>query len=152
MRDMVNFRGCSGGGRDDTEFATDSGLRQCWCDCATGARMSESVPVAKRARVEVMATMDTWVAGEVLVATLAGVSVSIMVPRLLMKASPGPVTRKKPAASHHMVGSIMKRRVSSFRSHVFLRASSSAFAFRRSASDCRKSKVESDRSCVSMVP
>lgn len=31
----------------------------------------------------------------------------MMVPRLLMKASPGPVTRKKPAASHHMVGSMM---------------------------------------------
>ena len=88
------------------EFATESGPTRCWFEGATGARTSESVPVIKRASVEVMATIETWVAGEVLVETCAGVRVSIMVPRLLMKASPGPVTRKKPPASHHMVGSM----------------------------------------------
>lgn len=31
-----------------------------------------------------------------------------MVPRLLMKASPGPVTRKNPPARNHMVGSARK--------------------------------------------
>ena len=47
-----------------------------------------------------------------------------MVPRLLMKASPGPVVRKKPAAMSHIAGSVRKMRVSVFRSMVFLRAGS----------------------------
>lgn len=83
-----------------------SGPCRCERTGATGARMSLSVPVMRRARVEVMATMETCVAGVVVTSTCGGVSVLMMVPRLLMKASPGPVTRKKPAASHHMVGSI----------------------------------------------
>lgn len=39
-----------------------------------------------------------------------------------MKASPGPVVRKKPAARNHIVGSRRKRRVSALRRRVFLRA------------------------------
>lgn len=38
-----------------------------------------------------------------------------------MKASPGPVVRKKPAARSHIVGSVRKRRVSVFRRRVFFR-------------------------------
>lgn len=41
-----------------------------------------------------------------------------------MKASPGPVVRKKPEARSHIVGSARKRRVSVFRRRVFLRADS----------------------------
>ena len=41
-----------------------------------------------------------------------------------MKASPGPVVRKKPEARSHIVGSARKRRVSVLRRKVFLRASS----------------------------
>lgn len=41
-----------------------------------------------------------------------------------MKASPGPVVRKKPEARSHIVGSARKRRVSVSRSRVFLRADS----------------------------
>ena len=52
-----------------------------------------------------------------------------MVPKLLMKASPGPVARKNPAIRNHMVGSVRKRRVSAFNSQVFLRSSSSSRAF-----------------------
>ena len=48
-----------------------------------------------------------------------------MVPILLRKASPGPVMRKKPPTKNHIVGSARKRRVSPFRSQVFLRSSSS---------------------------
>lgn len=47
-----------------------------------------------------------------------------MVPRLLMKASPGPVVRKNPDARSHIVGSVRKRRVSVLRRRVFLKASS----------------------------
>lgn len=46
-----------------------------------------------------------------------------IVPRLLMKASPGPVTRKKPAANNHIVESVKKIRVSVLRSQIFLRVS-----------------------------
>ena len=52
-----------------------------------------------------------------------------MVPKLLIKASQGPVARKNPAMRNHMVGSVRKRRVSAFNSHVFLRSSSSSWAF-----------------------
>ena len=89
-----------------------------------GARRSDSVPVARRAKVDVMATMETWVAGEFDgggPAEGGGYRVERIVPRLLIKASPGPVTRKKPAARSHIVGSRRKRRVSVFRSQNFLR-------------------------------
>ena len=43
-----------------------------------------------------------------------------MVPRLLMKASPGPVVRKKPRARSHIVGSVRKMRVSALRRSIFL--------------------------------
>ena len=39
-----------------------------------------------------------------------------------MKASPGPVVRKKPAARSHIVGSVRKTRVPVFKSTVFFRA------------------------------
>ena len=45
-----------------------------------------------------------------------------IVPRLLMKASPGPVVRKNPEARSHIVGSVRKRRVSVLRTRVFFRA------------------------------
>ena len=48
----------------------------------------------------------------------------IIVPRLFMKASPGPVVRKNPAAKNHILGSVRKRRVSVFRISVFLIAES----------------------------
>ena len=100
----------------------------CWgLGDGEGARRSESVPVARRASVEVKATTETCVAGEFDGGTPAeggGYRVERIVPRLLMNASPGPVTRKKPAARSHIVGSIRKRRVSVFRSQVFLRRSS----------------------------
>ena len=48
-----------------------------------------------------------------------------MVPKLLIKVSPGPETRKKASANHHIVGSFRKRLVSEFRSQVFLCASAS---------------------------
>ena len=79
-----------------------------WCVSAVGARRSERVPVARRARVDVMATIETFVAGELErggPGEGGGYRVARMVPRLLMKASPGPVTRKKPAARSHIVGS-----------------------------------------------
>ena len=41
-----------------------------------------------------------------------------------MKASPGPVVRKKPAVMNHSAGSVRKMRVSVFKSIVFLRAES----------------------------
>ena len=44
----------------------------------------------------------------------------MMVPRLLMKASPGPVVRKKPLARNHIVGSVRKMRVSTLSRRVFL--------------------------------
>lgn len=89
-----------------------------------GARRSLRVPVSSRARVEVKATMDTFVAGELEggMETEGGYRVWIIVPRLLMKASPGPVVRKKPAVRSHIVGSVRKMRVSVFKSMVFLRA------------------------------
>ena len=67
-----------------------------------------------------------------------------MVPRLLMKASPGPVVRKKPAARSHIVGSVRKMRVSAFRTRVFLRVSESVGSEARedaSASRCRGESV-----------
>ena len=80
-----------------------------WGDVG-GARRSVIVPVRRRARVDMMATIETCVAAVVRfavspssVAVAAGYSVPMIVPRLLIKASPGPVTRKKPAASHHIV-------------------------------------------------
>lgn len=39
-----------------------------------------------------------------------------------MKASPGPVVRKKPAVSSHIEGSVRKMRVSVFKRMVFLYA------------------------------
>ena len=46
-----------------------------------------------------------------------------------MKASPGPVVRKKPAARSHIVGSVRNMRVSVFKSMVFLRAESESRGF-----------------------
>ena len=70
-----------------------------------GARMSESVPVRRRVHVEVMAMMEMCVAAEFEDGAEegGGYRVPIMVPRLLMNASPGPVTRKNPAARNHIV-------------------------------------------------
>lgn len=62
----------------------------------------------------------------------------MMVPRLLIKASPGPVTRKKPAARNHIVGSPRKRRVSALRSQVFLRVSSSSCALMAAGSSSER--------------
>lgn len=89
-----------------------------------GARRSLNVPVSSLARVDVRATMDTCVAGEFDGGMEAegGYRVWIIVPRLLMKASPGPVVRKKPAARSHIVGSVRKMRVSVFKTMVFLMA------------------------------
>lgn len=76
-----------------------------------GAKKSESVPVRRRAKVEVSAMMETCVdavpAGGGPWKCL-GVNVGMIVPRLLMYASPGPVRRKKPAASSHIVRSVRK--------------------------------------------
>ena len=93
-----------------------------------GASRSESVPVTRRARVDVSAMIETCVAAELEGGAKEGgaYSVVITVPRLLMKASPGPVTRKKPAARNHIVWSPRKRRVSALRSHLFWRSSSSS--------------------------
>ncbi len=62
-----------------------------------------------------------------------------------MKASPGPVTRKKPAARSHMVGSWRKARVSALRRGGFLRGSIGESGLMRvggsesSSSDARRS-------------
>lgn len=126
-----------------------------WVGDAVGASRSERVPVRRRARVEVMATMETCVAAELEGGAVrgGGYRVPIMVPRLLMNASPGPVTRKNPPARNHMVGSARKWRVSMFRSHAFLRISSSSRARLASASRrwCSWSSFEG-RPGSSMVP
>jgi hypothetical protein len=62
----------------------------------TGARRSVRVPKRIRATVEVMATTETCVAAVVgmwVGSRVGGYRVPIMVPRLVMKASPGPVYR-----------------------------------------------------------
>ena len=89
------------------------------------------MPVNSRASVEVRATMETCVAGEFDggMGVEGGYRVWMMVPRLLMKASPGPVVRKKPAARSHSVGSVRKMRVSVFRSMFFLRTLSDSWGF-----------------------
>lgn len=66
-----------------------------------------------------------------------------MVPRLLIKASPGPETRKKPEVRNHMVESVRYLWVSSLRSHVFLRR------FSRRA---KRSAVEGRRESEVRVP
>ena len=81
------------------------------------AKRSERVPVTRRATVDVEAIMETWVdaspaGGMLRFVASGGVKVGVIVPRLLMYASPGPVTRKNPAASHHIVGSVRNRRLS----------------------------------------
>lgn len=95
-------------------------------DVGEGARRSLRAPVRMRAKVEERAMTETWVAGEFDggMGVEGGYRVGIMVPTLLMKASPGPVVRKKPAAMSHMAGSVRKRRVSVLSSMVFLRAMS----------------------------
>ena len=60
----------------------------------TGARRSVRVPKRIRATVEVIATMETCVAAVVGIrvgSRVGGYRVPIMVPKLVMKASPGPV-------------------------------------------------------------
>lgn len=98
------------------------------------------MPDSSRATVDVMATMETCVAGDVdarfrdaEVSSGAGYNVPIIVPRLFMNESPGPETRKNPAARHHMVGSVKKRWVSELSSIVFFRASASVCRFRSSS-------------------
>lgn len=59
-----------------------------------GAKRSVRVPKTSRAIVDVIATMDTWVAAEVGITIgfmIGGYRVLMMVPRFVMKASPGPV-------------------------------------------------------------
>jgi len=59
-----------------------------------------------RATVDVNATMEMCVAAEVGMtdgSAEGGYNVPMMVPKLFMKASPGPETRKNPPASHYMV-------------------------------------------------
>ena len=76
--------------------------------------MSDMVPVKIRAMVEVRAMMETCVDGRPAGGAplhVCGVSEGMMVPTLLMYASPGPVTRKNPAASSHMVRSERKDEV-----------------------------------------
>ena len=72
-----------------------------------GQKTSVKVPARMRAMVEVMATMEMWVVEEVVASAYRsaddGVRVPIMVPKLLMNASPGPDTKKNPAAVSHMV-------------------------------------------------
>ncbi len=72
-----------------------------------------------------MATMETFVAGEFEggIEDEGRYRVEIIVPRLLIKVSPEPVIRKKPATKSHMIRSLRKRRVSLFRTRVFLRPS-----------------------------
>jgi len=59
-----------------------------------GAKRSVKVPKSSRAMVDVIATIDTWVAAEV--GTVVGLitggyKVLMMVPRFVIKVSPGPV-------------------------------------------------------------
>lgn len=110
---------------------SDSSVPRTKC-FAGGAKRSEREPVRIRAMVEVSAIVVTWVdgrpAGGCAVGGYdAGVRVWMTVPScgcqfdlelegrrltLLMYASPGPVTRKKPNASHHIVWSLRKILVS----------------------------------------
>ena len=58
--------GSEGWEREVVEFWRLLGPRRCWWRGAVGARMSVRVPVRMRAMVEVMATMETWVAAVVI--------------------------------------------------------------------------------------
>ena len=81
-----------------------------------------------------------------------GYRVPMTVPKLLMKASPGPVTRKNPPASHHMVVSPRNLLVSAFSSQSLRARSSASRAFNASASDRRKLTCDSERSVGCRVP
>lgn len=59
-----------------------------------GASRSVRLPKRRRAMVDVMATMETWVAAEVGMTVgfiIGGYRVLMIVPRFVMNASPGPV-------------------------------------------------------------
>jgi hypothetical protein len=75
--------------------------------------MSVSVPNRIRATVEVIATIETCVAAEV--GTLEGsvvgeYRVPMMVPRLVMNASPGPLGTSQFVSTPHVVKTYPKRR------------------------------------------
>jgi len=80
----------------------------CWV-AGEGARRSVRVPVRRRVAVLERAMMETWVAGEVEEESKRWTVVGggerdlSTVPMLLMKASPGPIIKKKPKAKSHMV-------------------------------------------------
>jgi hypothetical protein len=76
------------GGREERELLRD------WLGwpVEAGAKMSVKVPNAIRAIVDVIATMETWVAAEVVGVEVGGYRVPIIVPRFVRKASPGPDT------------------------------------------------------------
>jgi hypothetical protein len=79
------------GGREASELAVEPNVPP----VEEGARTSVRVPNRMRATVDVMATIETCVpavVGTTAGFAIGGYNVPIMVPRLVMKASPGPMT------------------------------------------------------------
>ena len=116
VKRLLFSEGSSAEGRD-RGLKPGAGLR------AFGPKRSESDPASSRASVEVEAMMETCVEVEFDAGMCwgGGYSESRIVPKLLIYVSIGPVTKKKPAARNHMVGSVRKFRVSALRSQVFFR-------------------------------